>query len=59
MAEQCFNKKGSNPPVCGVHNVALETGLIPIDVNAPCLGRISCYVCPVSQIVVPDDTTHK
>jgi hypothetical protein len=59
MAEQCFNKKGSNPQVCGIHNVALVAGHISIDSNAPVLGHISCYLCPVSREVLPDDKTQK
>jgi hypothetical protein len=52
MTEHCFEKKDSNPPVCGVHNVALEQSQISIDSNAPALGKITCYKCPVSQAVV-------
>jgi hypothetical protein len=54
MAESCFTRKGSNPPFCGVHNVALVQHQISIDSDAPGLGRITCYRCPVSQAVVLD-----
>ena len=54
MAEQCFRKKNSDPPVCGLHNVALVQNRISIDSNAPGLGHITCYICPVSHAVVLD-----
>jgi hypothetical protein len=52
MTESCFKKKVSNPPVCGVHNVAIVKRQISIDSNAPELGQINCYICPVSRAVV-------
>jgi hypothetical protein len=52
MTESCFKKKISDPPVCGVHNVAIAQRTISIDSNAPELGRITCYICPVSRAVV-------
>jgi hypothetical protein len=54
MAEQCFKKKGSNPPVCGVHNVPLVQNRISIDPLAPGLGHITCFRCPVSHAIVLD-----
>jgi hypothetical protein len=54
MSEQCFKKKNTNPAVCGVHDVALTLHMISIDANAPGLGKISCYRCPVTGAVVPD-----
>jgi hypothetical protein len=54
MAKTCYIKKDSNPPVCSVHNVALVEHQILIDSNAPDLGCVICYRCPVSQAVVPD-----
>jgi hypothetical protein len=50
----CFRKKSSNPPLCGFHNVALVETQLPIDLNAPYLGSITSYVCPVSRQVVED-----
>ena len=54
MAETCYIKKNSNPPVCGVHNVALVQHQIRIDANAPDLGRITCFRCSASQAVVSE-----
>lgn len=54
MPVLCFQKLDSNPPLCGVHNVALVQDQIPIDANAPTLGRISCLVCAVSRNVVQE-----
>jgi hypothetical protein len=54
MAEQCFKKMVTNPPVCGVHNVPLKQSQISIDGNAPGLGQINCLKCPVSQVVALD-----
>jgi hypothetical protein len=54
LAEQCFKKNRSNPPVCGVHNVPLVQNKISIDPNVPGLGHINCFRCPVSHAVVPD-----
>jgi hypothetical protein len=48
----CVQKKDSNVPVCHVHNVPLKQQQIPIDANAPSLGRITCLLCPVSHSVV-------
>jgi hypothetical protein len=52
MREQCFSTKDSNPPVCGLHHVAVVQRQISIDSFAPELGRVSCSMCPVSRSVV-------
>jgi len=52
MPVLCVQKKDSNLPLCGIHNVALKQNQIAIDANAPSLGRITCYVCPISRSVV-------
>jgi len=52
MPEQCFRKKDSYPPVCGVHKVVVVQKQIAIDANAPSLGRVTCLICPVSRVVV-------
>jgi len=52
MVEQCFSKRDSNPPVCGVHRVVVVQKQVSIDQNAPWLGRISCNMCPVIKAVV-------
>lgn len=54
MAEHCFTKKVTNPPVCGVHNVPLRQIQVTIDGNAPGLGQINCLKCPVSRVVALD-----
>lgn len=54
MGPGCFRKKESNPPACGLHNVEFEQRVIAIDENAPYLGRVPCFVCPVSNSVVED-----
>ena len=59
MGPRCFRKKESNPPACGLHNVALEERVVAIDENAPYLGRVTCFVCPVSDAVLGDtDVSH-
>jgi hypothetical protein len=52
ISGMCFQTKESNLPVCGVHQVALVEDRIFIDPNAPGLGRVTCYVCPVGKTVV-------
>jgi hypothetical protein len=52
MAEQCFRKKDSNPPVCGVHTVVLQRNRVLIDSHAPQLGHVTCDLCPISRSVV-------
>jgi hypothetical protein len=59
MGPRCFIKNETNPPVCGIHNVPLVKGNIPIDENAPHLGRIPCYQCPVTEEVLPDPESSK
>jgi hypothetical protein len=54
MPVLCFQKLGSNQPVCGIHNVALVENQIPIDALAPQLGRITCLVCAVSRNIVQE-----
>lgn len=48
----CFEKRDLDRPVCGVHNVPLVQDVIPIDANAPGLGRIACSICPITRVVV-------
>jgi hypothetical protein len=52
MQVLCVQKKDSDLPICAVHNVPLKQDRISIDPNAPALGRITCYVCPISKSVV-------
>ncbi len=55
MAQSCFKKRGSNPPVCGVHNVRLIEISVPIDSNAPYLGVITCLKCPVGNVIASSE----
>jgi hypothetical protein len=50
----CFQNKGSNPPVCGVHKAALVRTQVTIDPNAPQIGQITCFRCPISRNVVQE-----
>jgi hypothetical protein len=56
MSDRCFIKTGSDPPLCGVHGVALAMTRVPIDVHAPLLGRVNALECPVSEVFVSDET---
>lgn len=53
MAEQCFRKKNSNPPVCDVHNVPL----LPTNTTDP-NPSIRFFVCPTSGQTIRDIATH-
>ena len=55
MTQSCFKKKDSNPPVCGVHNVTVAQQKVAIDENAPALGQVICFRCPVSQSIVREE----
>jgi hypothetical protein len=55
MAEQCFKKKGTNPPVCGVHNVRLVTKQLPNGLIAPGYKGFTFLFCPVSGVVLSDE----
>ncbi len=54
MPVLCFQKLDTNQPLCGIHNVVLVQNQIPIDAFAPQLGRITCFVCAVSQNIVQE-----
>jgi len=51
MTEPCFKTRDSNPPVCGVHNLPLVKFQVAIDMNAPELGMVDCFICSVSHTV--------
>ena len=55
MTGSCFKKKDTSPPVCGVHNVTVSEHRISIDSNAPGLGQVICFLCPVSRAVVDEE----
>jgi hypothetical protein len=53
MAEQCFKKQGSDPPICGVHNVMLMETQGPEKLTA--LGlTVTFYICPASGQTIRD-----
>ncbi len=52
MAEPCFRKSDSDPPMCGVHLTILVRKDVSIDANYAGLGTVSCLICPTSQAVV-------
>ena len=55
MAKQCFKKKDSNPPVCGVHNVPLVNKQLPDELIAAGYQGFTFLVCPVSGEVLNDE----
>jgi hypothetical protein len=55
MPVLCMLKSDSRVPRCAVHDVLLKKEQISIDSNAPQLGRIDCYVCPISRSVVHEE----
>jgi hypothetical protein len=55
MAEQCYVKKGSHPPVCGVHDVALIRKQLPNELIAAGFEGFTFLVCPVSGAVLNDE----
>jgi hypothetical protein len=55
----CLIKKETHPLICGLHNVPVVQDRFPIDSNAPELGFITCYVCPVSREILSDPATQK
>jgi len=57
MAEQCFKKQGSDPPVCGVHDVMLMETRSPEKFTALGLAA-TFYVCPASGQTIRDAATQ-
>jgi hypothetical protein len=54
MAEQCIMRQGSDPPVCGVHNVQLvqrRTSHGSVDAG---VGDFAFLVCPTSGEILND-----
>jgi hypothetical protein len=58
MAEHCFVKSGSNPPVCDVHNVLLVQHQTAREGHPGGVGLFAFLVCPVSGKVVDLPATH-
>ena len=59
MTVSCFRKQLSDPPMCGIHDVRLILSKVPIDRNAPGLGEITCFRCPVTQAVALTENRAK
>jgi hypothetical protein len=55
MAERCFIKKGSDPPTCGVHNVALVHKQLPEKLVASGFKTFTYFSCPLSGEVLNDE----
>jgi len=49
MDRTCLVKTGSNPPLCGIHEVRLLLCDDLLNSDAPYLGRVRCLRCPVSK----------
>ncbi len=58
MPTQCIMKKGSNPPVCGVHNVQLVRKELPAEMIAAGYRGFTFLVCPVSGTVLNDEAAQ-
>jgi hypothetical protein len=54
MPIQCFTKKGSSPPVCGVHSVPLIEHESTDDSITSRFGDFIFLVCPISGQVIED-----
>jgi hypothetical protein len=59
MVEPCFIKKGSDIPVCGLHNVPLVNKQLPEELIASGCKSFAFFVCPVSSQVIDDPEKHK
>jgi hypothetical protein len=54
MAEQCFVRKGSDPPVCDVHNARLKQHQSAENSGTARFGDFTFLMCPISgQIIDP------
>ena len=59
MAEQCFRKENSNPPVCGVHDVRLIMKQLPEEMITVGYKPLTFSACPVSGAVLNDEKKLK
>jgi hypothetical protein len=55
MEKSCFHRKGSDPPVCGVHNVTLFKTTLRVDPNDPNSALVPFFICPIGRGVVDVD----
>jgi hypothetical protein len=58
MAEQCFRKKNSNPPTCGVHNAPLIRKQLSEELIAAGYKDFTFLICPMSGAVLNDEATR-
>jgi hypothetical protein len=59
MAERCFIKEDSDPPVCGLHHVRLMHRELPEGTIAPGYQAFSHLACPVSGEAFDDPAKRK
>lgn len=59
MAEQCFVKKESAPPVCGVHNVPLVHKLLPQELIASGHKVVTFLASPESGVALDEEEKQK
>ena len=55
MTKPCTRKKGSEPPVCDVHNVPLVRKDLSAEMIAAGYAGFTFLVCPVSGTVLDDE----
>lgn len=55
MIKPCVWKKGSDPPVCEVHDVKLVRKELPAEMIAAGYKGFTFLVCPVSGAVLDDE----
>jgi len=58
MTRPCFRKGGSNPPICGVHNVKLVQKELSAEMVAAGYKGFTFFICPVSGTVLDDEAAH-
>jgi hypothetical protein len=59
MPTECFAKKGSDPPVCGIHKVRLEPHQSSEAWSTAKYGDFKFLKCPVSGQVIDDPPAQK
>ena len=60
MEAKCFNKQGSDPPICGVHNGRLVQGRYLVEGSSSGGERyLDYWKCPISGFVVSDNPRAK
>jgi hypothetical protein len=58
MEGHCFRKRGSIPPLCGVHNVVLAQKQVTDELIALGIKPFPFFVCPVSGTVINDESAN-